>query len=202
MSATVFQNDTYSVLLVSASEKFNTATLPLLPGTDFWPVTTVKSVGEARRTLLGTAFDLILVNAPLPDDLGVSFAMEACAESDAGVLLLIKSELYEETYCRVLPAGVITLPKPTSLTMMSQSLRVLCAVRERLRGVRQHQATVEEKMEELRLVNRAKWLLIQRENMTEAEAHRWITRQAMEQRVGKKEIAERVIRETPEPKTT
>ena len=144
--------------------------------------------------MINTAFDLILVNAPLPDDMGVDFAMEACAESDAGVLLLVRSELYEETYCKVLPAGVITLPKPTNLQMMSQSLRVLCAIRERLRGMRKHQATVEEKIEELRLVNRAKWLLIECLHMTEPEAHSYITRQAMEQRTGKKEIAESIIR--------
>ena len=166
----------------------------MLPATDYWPVTTVRSVGEARRTLVNAAFDLILVNAPLPDGMGIDFAMEACAESDAGVLLLIKSELYEETYYKVLPAGVITLPKPTNTQMVSQSLRVLCAIRERLRGVRQHQATVEEKIEELRLVNRAKWLLIECLHMTEADAHRYITRQAMEQRTGKREIAESIIR--------
>ena len=157
-------------------------------------MTTVRSVGEARRTLVNAAFDLILVNAPLPDGMGIDFAMEACAESDAGVLLLIKSELYEETYYKVLPAGVITLPKPTSTQMVSQSLRVLCAIRERMRGMRQHQATVEEKIEELRLVNRAKWLLIECLHMTEPDAHRYITRQAMEQRTGKREIAESIIR--------
>ena len=166
----------------------------MLPATDYWPVPTDRSVGEARRTLVNAAFDLILVNAPLPDGMGIDFAMEACAESDAGVLLLIKSELYEETYYKVLPAGVITLPKPTNTQMVSQSLRVLCAIRERLRGVRQHQATVEEKIEELRLVNRAKWLLIECLHMTEADAHRYITRQAMEQRTGKREIAESIIR--------
>ncbi len=190
----VFQSDTYGVLLVSASEKFNAATLPLLPPTDFWPVTTAGSVGEARRTLLGVSFDIILVNAPLPDDMGIDFAMEACAESDAGVLLLVRSELYEETCCRVQPAGVITLPKPTSVQMMSQSLRVLCAIRERVRGMRKHQATVEEKIEELRLVSRAKWLLIECLHMTEPEAHSYVTRQAMEQRLSKKEIAESIIR--------
>ena len=153
-----------------------------------------KSVGEARRRMVDSAFDLILVNAPLPDGMGVDFAMEVCAESDAGVLLLIKSELYEETYYKTLPSGVITLPKPTSTQMVSQSLRVLCAIRERLRGVRQHQATVEEKIEELRLVNRAKWLLIECLHMTESDAHRYITRQAMEQRTGKREIAESIIR--------
>ncbi len=162
--------------------------------TDYWPVTVAASVGEARRRLVNASFDLILVNAPLPDDMGVDFAAEACAGSDAGVLLLIRSELYEETYYEVLPAGVIALPKPTSRQMLSQSLRVLCAIRERLRGFRRQQATVEEKIEELRTVNRAKWLLIQRLHMTEEDAHRYITRQAMEQRTGKKQIAENIIR--------
>ncbi len=190
----VFQSDTYSVLLVSASEKFNTATLPLLPPTDYWPVTLAGSVGEARRRLVDSSFDLILVNTPLPDDIGVDFSAEACAESDAGVLLLIKNELYEETYYRVLPSGVITLSKPTTVQMISQNLRVLCAMRERLRSMRRRQATVEEKIEEIRLINRAKWLLIESLHMTEPDAHRYITRQAMEQRTGKREIAEGIIR--------
>ena len=182
------------MLLGSASEKFNTATLPLLPVTDFWPVTVVSGVAEARRRMVNASFDLVLVNSPLPDDVGVDFAEEACAGSDAGVLLLIRSELYEETYFKVLPAGVITIPKPTNRQMVSQTLRVLCSVRERLRSMREHQATVEEKIDELRLVNRAKWLLIECLHMSETEAHRYITRQAMEQRSTKREIAENVIR--------
>lgn len=193
-SVTVFKNDTYSVLLISASEKFNTAALSLLPTTDYWPVTIVGSISEARRMMVDTAFDLILVNAPLPDDIGIEFVMEACAESDAGVLLLIKNELYEDVYYKVVSAGVITLSKPTNLQMVAQTLRVLCAVRERLRGMRRHQATVEEKIEELRLLNRAKWLLIECLHMTEADAHRYITHQAMEQRTSKMEIAESIIR--------
>ncbi len=153
-----------------------------------------KSVAEARRKLVSASFDLILVNAPLPDDMGVDFAMEVCEDSDAGVLLLVRSEIYDETYDRVLTAGVVTLGKPVSQQAVAQSLRFLCAMRERLRGKRQRQATVEEKIEELRLVNRAKWLLIECLHMTEPDAHRYITRQAMEQRSSKKEIAESVIR--------
>ena len=194
VSVTVFQNETYGVLLVSASEKFNAATLPLLPVTDFWPVTVAGSAAEARRRLVNSSFDLILVNAPLPDDAGLDLAAEAAAGTDAGVLLLVRGELYDETYYKLLPAGVVTVGKPLSRQMLSQSLRVLCAVRERLRGLREQQATVEEKIEELRLVNRAKWLLIQCLHMTEEDAHRYITRQAMVQRTSKREIAESIIR--------
>ena len=165
-----------------------------MPGSDYWPVTVVGSVSEARRRLVDGSFDLILINSPLPDDVGVDFAAEACGDSDAGVLFLVRSELYEETYYNLLPAGAVTLSKPVSHQSMAQSLRVLCAIRERIRGMRRHQATVEEKIEELRLVNRAKWLLIECLHMKEAEAHRYITRQAMEQRTGKREIAESIIR--------
>lgn len=194
MSVTVFQSDTYSVLLVSASEKFNAAARTLLPATDFWPVTAVSSVGEAQRRLVNGSYDLILVNAPLPDDMGLDFAEEASRESDAAVLLLIRSELYDETYYRLLPSGAATLAKPVNQQTLAQGLRLLCAMRERLKVVRQHQGTVEEKIQEIRLINRAKWLLIECLHMTEPEAHRYITRQAMEQRTGKKEIAENVIR--------
>ena len=162
--------------------------------TDYYPVTVVGSVSEARRRMLGETWDLVIVNAPLPDDLGVDFAVEACGESDAGVLLLIRGETYEETYYQVLPAGVITLAKPTNLQMISQNLRVLCAMRERLRAMRERQSTVEEKIEEIRLINRAKWLLIECLHMTEPEAHSHITRQAMEQRLSKREVAESIIR--------
>lgn len=181
-------------MLVSASEKFNTAARSLLPVTDFWPVTFASSVGEAQRRLVNASFDLILVNAPLPDDMGIDFAAQACQESDAAVLLLIRGELYDETYYHLLPSGAATLAKPVSGQSLGQSLRLLCAMRERMKVVRERQGTVEEKIEEIRLVNRAKWLLIECLHMTEPEAHRYITRQAMEQRTSKKEIAENVIR--------
>jgi len=189
----VFQSDTYSVLLVSASEKMNTAITSLLPSTDFWPLDTAGSVSKARRLLLEKAYDLILVNSPLPDGSGVRFCMDPGADSQTGILLMVKRELYEEIYYKLLPCGVITLAIPTSREVLSQAVRDLCVLRERARQSQGRQATVEEKMEELRLVNRAKWLLIEKRGMTEDEAHRYIQNRAMEQRISKKQAAEEII---------
>lgn len=189
----VFQSDTYSVLLVSASEKLNTAMAELLPPTDFFPVTVAGSLSQARRLTLETVFDLVLVNSPLPDGNGAEFCLDVCAKSASGVLLMVRHELYEELYYKLLPGGVVTLSKPMNREVFVQTLRALCAMRERLRISRNHQNTVEEKMEELRLVNRAKWLLIEKQGVTEDEAHRTIQRLAMEQRLSKREIAEQII---------
>ena len=190
----VFQERTYSVLLVSASEKFKTTVMPLLPATDYWPVNTAKSVGEAQRRLLEESYDIVLINAPLPDDFGMRLAIDTCSSSGAGVLLLVKNEHYSEIDAKVVAYGVMTLSKPTSLQMIAQSLRVLCATRERLRRLEAKQVTVEEKIEEIRLVNRAKWLLIECLSMAEADAHRYIEKQAMDLRLTKREVAENIIK--------
>ena len=190
----VFQERTYGVLLVSASEKMNTAILPMLPATDYWPVHIAGSVSEAQRKLLECAYDLVLINAPLPDDLGMRLAISICGSSNAGVLLLVRSELYNDVYTKVVPHGVLTLSKPTSVQMIAQSLRMLCATRERLRQMEEKQTSVEKKIEEIRSVNRAKWLLIECLSMTEADAHRYIEKQAMDQRISKRQAAENVIK--------
>ena len=45
-------------------------------------------------------------------------------------------------------------------------------------------------MAEIRLVNRAKWVLIEQLRMTEQEAHRYIEKQAMDRCVTRRAVAE------------
>ena len=48
-------------------------------------------------------------------------------------------------------------------------------------------------MEEIRIVNRAKLLLIEQLKMTEKEAHRYIEKHAMDRCVTRRDIAEKII---------
>lgn len=190
----VFQERTYSVLIVTASDSFTEKIMPLLPVTDYWPVTTAHSNSEARRRIAEAAFDIVLINAPLPDDFGMRLAIDICTGSGAGVLLMVRSDQFDDIYARAVGYGVLTLSRPTSVQMVAQNLRILCATRERMRRMEEKQTAVEEKIEEIRLVNRAKWLLIECLGMTEPEAHRYIEKQSMDRRISKREAAETVIR--------
>ena len=147
----VFQERTYGVLIVSASEKFNSAMRTLLPMTDYWPLDFAGSVSEARRRLLDAEYDLVLINAPLQDDFGIRLATGLCSNTGLGVLLFVKAALYEEVCSKVTEYGVLTVSKPAPLQVVRQSLSVLCATRERLRRMEERQASVEEKIEEIRL---------------------------------------------------
>lgn len=188
-----FTERRYSVLLVSSSPKFNESMLALLPESRFYPVTAVSDVSGARRRLLESKYDIVIINAPLPDDFGTRLALCICENSGAGVLLLVKAEHYPDINGRVSPLGVLVLPKPASSQTVSQSLQLLCGTRERLRRMEQKTASIEEKMEEIRIINRAKLLLMEQLKMTEKEAHRFIEKQAMDRCVTRITIAQSIL---------
>ena len=184
----------YSVLAVSSSLKFNESIRGLLPESRYFPVTVMRDAASARRELLEQSYDLVIINAPLTDEFGTRLALDVCDRSGAGVLLLIKAEHYPDLDARLSPYGILTLQKPTSPQLITQSLQLLCGTRERLRRMEQKTASIEEKMAEIRLVNRAKCLLIERRSMTEQEAHRYLEKQAMDRCTSRRVIAEELIR--------
>lgn len=183
----------YSVLAVSASLKFVETLRALLPEGRYGPVTVLHDAAAARRALAENSYDLVLINTPLPDEFGTRLALDACESSSAGVLLLVKAEHCPDIEAQVSVHGVLTLAKPTSAQLFAQTLRLLCITRERLRGMEKKAVTLQEKMEEIRLVNRAKWLLIEELKMTEQEAHRYIEKQAMDRCVTRRAVAEQIL---------
>ena len=95
----------YSVLVVSAAEKMNTALSSLLVEPLYRPVRIVSNVSAARRAWNERSYDFIIVNSPLPDDTGIRFAIDASAAKSPVILLLIRGEFYPETFvpCAILP---------------------------------------------------------------------------------------------------
>ncbi len=184
----------YSVLVISSSETFNNATLELLPPSDYQPVCFTSNVSEAKRYLAERSFDFVIINSPLPDDNGTRFAIDCCRSMTTAVLLLARTEIHAEIHNKVVSHGVFTLPKPTSKVIMTQALGWLASSRERLRKLEKKTLSVEERMEEIRIVNRAKILLVSELHMTEPEAHRYIEKQAMDTCVSKREVAEGIIK--------
>ncbi len=190
----VFPDETYSVLVVSSAQKFNDILAQMLPGSEYYPVCTVTNVAAARRELLDRSYDFVIINAPLPDDPGTRFAIDASSKTGTVVLLMVRSEIYEEVNAKVISQGVFTLSKPTPTQTLQQGLKWMASARERLRRLEKKTSSIEEKMEEIRLVNRAKWVLIEQLKMTEADAHRHIEKQAMDRCISRRDIALGIIK--------
>ena len=188
-----FQERTYSVLIASASSKFTDAVSPLLSAFGCGPVSCVSDLSSAKRLRNEQFFDFVIINSPLPDDQGIRFAIDLCHETPSSVLLLAAGEIHEQIRDKVIDHGVFTLPKPVGKTTFTIALGWMAASRERTRRTEKKTLSVEEKMEEIRLVNRAKWLLIRELKMEEPEAHRYIEKQAMDRSLSKRAIATQII---------
>ena len=184
----------YSILIVSATDSFTSAFADLLSEARYSPINTVTSVSVAKRVLAEKTYDFVIINAPLPDDAGTRFAIDTCTTKQTAVLLLVKNDIHAGIHDKVAEYGVFTLPKPISKTTMTHALNWLESARERLRQFEKKSISIEDKMAEIRLVNKAKWLLISELHMSEPDAHRYVEKQAMDRCVSRRCIAEEIIK--------
>lgn len=72
-------------------------------------------------------------------------------------------------------------------------LKLITATRRRLLGLKHENIKLQKKIEDIRLVDRAKCVLIQHLSLTEQQAHRYIEKQAMDRRISKPEVAQGIL---------
>ncbi len=184
-----------SVMLVTGSAPAERFFRQILPRESFSPILSVRSAGEARRKMVETPSDIIMIYPPLPDEMGVKLAVDLslCYEN-LSLLLIVKNAQYEQVAFETAEYGILTLPEPAGPTMVLQSAYVLAAVQRKLKKLEQKAESLREKMDEIKLVNRAKLILVAQLKMSEQEAHRFIEKSAMDRSLKRRVVAESIIR--------
>ena len=183
----------YRVLVAGASEKLGESIAALLPKNEYVTPVFASSVGEIRRLALDSTMDLVVLNTPLKDEFGTRLALDL-ADYNIGVLLMVQSDVYDQVCYKVEDYGVLTLSKPISRQSFYMAIKLLTAVRAKILRMEKKNQALQEKMLDIRTINRAKWLLITHLQMTEDEAHYHIEKKAMNSRLSRREVAEEIIR--------
>lgn len=132
-----------------------------------------------------------IVAAQKPDAVvisgGASAAVDAAERSSAAILLLTDDAALPR---RCIRAGVMTA-HPDELAAVLPSL---LAIAERLRTLRDKTSSLQQRLDDSRIVARAKLLLISRLGMSEGDAHRYIEKTAMDSCLPRRDVAEGIIR--------
>jgi response regulator NasT len=183
-----------SALIVSRVEKSTAFFTGMLHEAGVRRAVGLGSGGEARRLLRERDFDLVIVNAPLHDETGERLARDIACGNGAQVILVVKSEYADEVSGLCEGDGVLTIAKPVGRAAFWSALTFARAAHNRLSRAQAENARLRQKLEDLRVVGRAKLLLVSRLGMSEEEAHRHLEKQAMDLRATKREIAEGVIK--------
>lgn len=185
---------TYKTLILSESDSFNGAITGHLNKGVFPEPVISKDLSEAKRLLLGKPFDILIVNPPIGQDFCIEFAKEISLTDNIALLFSVPESGYEDFKAILTPYGIFTLLRPASEKTLKQTIDNLIALRERLRLTEKKVVSVEEKMSEIRLVNRAKWLLIEKKKMSEEEAHKYIEKSSMDNSIKRAEFCEKLIK--------
>ena len=180
-------------LIVSAGASSNEYISARLTELGYTRPLIVPSGAEARRRMLESDFELIVVNSPLPDEFGHELCATAVEKTDAGVVLLVKAAAAEQLLIPMSEQGVLLVSKPFSNTLFLQAIHMASASNHRLQFLRQENNRMQEKLAQVRLVSRAKCCLIQHEQMNETEAHRYIEKTAMDTRRDRTEVAQNIL---------
>ncbi len=183
-----------SVLIVSNTSTTMSIISDMLLSQSFGRIVTSQNGNEARRYLLESEYDLIIIDTPLPDEFGDDFALHASEVSASGVILIVESDQLDSVNINVEDSGVFVVPKHAAPDFFYQAVKLLLANRRRLAKLEDENRQLRSKIEEIRMVDRAKCVLIQVLKMTEAQAHRYIEKQSMDLRQTRIMVAENVLK--------
>ena len=183
-----------NALIVSNSEKDAAFFSVMLNSASVSQITCLKSVEEARRHILKNDFDLVIIDAPLKDESGESFSRYAASKGISQVLLLIESKLFDSVSIACERDGVLPVSKPVDKVIFWSAILLAKSAQNRIRRIQAENAQLKQKIEDIRVIDRAKCLLISTMKMSEQESHRYIEKQAMDIRSTRRIVAEGILK--------
>ena len=137
--------------------------------------------------------DLVLMDIKMPELDGIAAAQAMAAEQLSPVLLLTAYS-DREFVDRAVDAGVMGyLVKPFAEAQLKPAIEVALERWREVRQIREDLAQTQETLETRKLVERAKGVLMDSQNLKEAEAFRRIQRLSMNSRKSMREVAEAIL---------
>ena len=185
-------------LIVSAGNNANEYLAKHMAELGYTRPVMAASGGEARRQIDTKDFEVIIINAPLPDEFGHELGTDTVTKTDAGVILLTKAATADQIADKLQAFGVLVLGKPFTGAQFRQAVQIAASNNKRLAVLRTENAKLLDKIAQLRLVDRAKCYLIEKKHYTETEAHRLIEKLAMDTRRSREDVAREILDEEDE----
>ena len=146
---------------------------------------------DALESCRRTHPDLAVLDIRMPVFDGLSAARTILEEGAAGGVILLTAFLDDALISQATAAGVSGyLVKPIEKRMLQPTIQVAIAQNRRLRQARQSAQRSQERLEQSKLVDRAKAVLAAREGVTEAEAYRRLQKLAMDKQRSLPQMAE------------
>lgn len=151
------------------------------------------SANEMLRKVRFNPPDILLINFDMPDMTGLEAARIVGDENLCSIILLLTSEQREYCIGLIEDYDITMFQKPVSRVALLSTIDAVTQSRFRMRKLNQELFTLKKGMEDRKLIERAKGILMRKKSISEAEAYRRIQKMSMDSRVSMKDIAKRII---------
>lgn len=180
-------------LVISKNEKNAQAIKVLLEQEGYTEFKTVVSAAEAKNCVVTQDFNLIFIYTPLEDEVGLNLSIYLAGQTHAGVFIALSKKTAVQMQEKLSGYGVVVLQKPLTADMLHHSVAVWNSLAVRIVVLERENNELKSRLEEIKLIDRAKCVLMQCLAMSEPQAHKYLEKQAMDLRISKKRVAQQVL---------
>lgn len=181
------------VLVICSSSKGIKVYTDNLKSIGFIQVDVEQNGAAARRRLINDDYNIVLIDTPLKDEFGSELAIKLSENGNMGVVLVCKAIDADMVSAKVEEYGVFVIPKPFTKSIFYQGIKFVLTSIKRFSKMKKEKNKLLKQVDDIKKIDRAKCLLIQYNKMTEDEAHRYLEKQAMDLRISRRAVADKII---------
>ncbi len=151
------------------------------------------SGNEGIRKIRMLKPEIAIVNYELPDITGLEVAKIITGDKLCTAILLTNETQREYVENMINDIDLICLNKPFNKTILLHTIQLLMRSKQKVHKLEGELKSLKKNLENRKMVDKAKGLLMQKLGLTEPEAYRRIQKQSMDSGVAMKDIAKIII---------
>lgn len=182
-----------NVLIAGKTEEICESIAQLLIELDCDNISTFTS-GAIIRGVDISKFDSVIISTPLSDEFGLDLVADISKDAKNGIVVLAKREIADEVQKKIRFTGAFVLPRPFNKALLIQTIKLAEIAHIGMAKLEEENRQLTQQLSDMKIVNRAKSMLMQYLNLTEEQAHRHIQKQAMDLRKTQRAVAEDILK--------
>lgn len=181
-------------LIVAANRQVSAALTSAVRRAGAESIAAAYDAVTAKRMSCERAFDLTVVYDENAVGQCAELARIFAARGNGGVILIASAGDCDELARRLEDDGILVLAKPLGHVELYRAISLVRATNNRIARLVEEKRDLLKKMDDMRLINRAKLILMQNMGFTEDRAHRYIEKRAMDERRSRAQVAMEILK--------
>lgn len=182
-----------NLLIIAKQRDVSQALSRLARPLKFNNIDITDSANEARRLVQRKDYNLIIINTPLHHEFGDDLALDFLERDGVDVVLIVKSSDLQSFSDKLYKEPIFIIERPLNKETLLRNLNYILSVQKRNERVTKNYSKLKKNLENQKIQFRAKLVLMEKLNMSEEEAHRYIQKQAMDSRRTPAEVSKSLI---------